>query len=229
MYKVRVLLTWKDPKKVPADSISAVHSEDGVYTVKSSTGSSVYDVNITSGNCSCPYFLQHNIPCKHMFSIFEHTEWSWKNLPLSLTESPHMVLQTSLLKVNQSEPHSVDDDTDCVDILAGNLDTVIVDHKVGDPTNSDTVLSEIPTYHSTGKMLLNMQKKIRDTLAKCSAAVFMIDDISVLLAINDKVSDIHSELLQMASTNLSSEQIPVMKCLMADEANEYKQEIHLIS
>jgi len=48
-------------------------------------------------------------------------------------------------------------------------------------------------------MLLNVQKKIRDTLAKCSAAVFMIDDISVLQAMDDKVKGIHTELLQIAS------------------------------
>ena len=57
----------------------------------------------------------------------------------------------------------------------------------------------------------------------------MIHDISVLKEIDDKVNHIHTELLQTASTNLSSEQIPVMKCLMADESNEYKQRIHLIS
>ena len=57
----------------------------------------------------------------------------------------------------------------------------------------------------------------------------MIDEISVLKEIDDKVNHIHTELLQTASTNLSSEQIPVMKCLMADESNEYKQRIHLIS
>jgi len=46
-------------------------------------------------------------------------------MELSLTESPHMALEASLLKFNQLEPHSVDDDTD---ILAGNLDTATVDH-----------------------------------------------------------------------------------------------------
>ena len=99
----------------------------------------------------------------------------------------------------------------------------------GNHADPDAVHSTIPSYHPSGKMLLSMQKNIRDNLAKCSAAVFMIDDISVLKEIDNKVNHIHTELLQTASTNLSSEQIPVMKCLMADESNEYKQRIHLIS
>ena len=104
--------------KVPADSISVMCSKNGIYSVKSSSGSSVYDVNITDGNCSCPYFFKHNLPCKHMFSIFEHTEWSWQNLPLSLTESPHniMVLEESFLKIDQSEPsNSSDNAITCID------------------------------------------------------------------------------------------------------------------
>jgi len=87
------IANMKRSKKVPADSISVVDSKDGVYRVKSSTRSSVYDVNITS-NCSCPYFFQHNIPCKHMFSIFAHTEWSWNNLPYR--KPSYMVLEAKL-------------------------------------------------------------------------------------------------------------------------------------
>ena len=221
-------------KKVPADSISEIHAKDGIYEVKSSSGNSVYDVNITDGTCSCPYFLKQNLPCKHIFSIFEHTDWSWKNLPISLTESPHMILEETFLKVNQSEPNSVIDVTVCAGKVDDHTDTG--DHNInqevdydGNHADPDAVHSTIPSYHPSGKTLLSMQKKIRDNLAKCSAAVFMIDDISVLKEIDDKVNHIHTELLQTASTNLSSEQIPVMKCLMADESNEYKQRIHLIS
>jgi len=57
----------------------------------------------------------------------------------------------------------------------------------------------------------------------------MIDNISALKEIDDNVNHIHTKLLQTASTSLGSEQIPVMKCLMADESNEYKQKLHLIS
>jgi len=86
-------------KKVPADSISAICIKDRIFRVKSSSGSSVYDVNITG---SCPYFLKQNLPCKHMFSIFEHTDWSWQNLPLSLTENPHMVLEERYTSLSQT-------------------------------------------------------------------------------------------------------------------------------
>ena len=39
----------------------------------------------------------------------------------------------------------------------------------------------------------------------------MIDHINVLKEIDNKVNHIHTELLQATSTNLSSEQVPVIK------------------
>jgi len=146
-------------KKVPADSISVMCSKNGIYSVESSRGSSVYDVNITDGNCSCPYFLKHNLPCKHMFSIFEHTEWSWQNLPLSLTESPYMVLEESFLKIDQSEPSNSSDNAIISIDEVNNCTDAGINQKVDYDGNRDAVSSTTPSYRPAGKALLSMQKK----------------------------------------------------------------------
>ena len=57
----------------------------------------------------------------------------------------------------------------------------------------------------------------------------MIDNISILKELDEKVNSIHAELMHAASTTLTSEQIPVMKCLMSEEVSEYKKRIQLIS
>ena len=43
------------------------------------------------------------------------------------------------------------------------------------------------------------------------------------------MNSIHAVLMQATCTTLSSEQIPVMKCLMSEEVSEYKKKINLIS
>lgn len=135
-----------------------------------------------------------------------------------------MILETNLLKADSCVLYNNDDVAHHADEVDGYQDDKPVTNHVG----SNAVHSEIPPYYPSGKVLLNMQKK-SDTLAKCSAAVFMIDDIGILKELDNKVSCIHSELLLTASTNLSSEQIPVMKCLMKDEISKYKRKICLIT
>jgi len=51
----------------------------------------------------------------------------------------------------------------------------------------------IPPHQTAGSQLLRLQKQLRDELAKCSAAVFMVDDITVLENVQRKVHSIHSE------------------------------------
>lgn len=47
---------------------------------------------------SCPYFSQRQIPCKHIFSIFKNFQWTWEDLPRSLTEGPLLILDNAFLK-----------------------------------------------------------------------------------------------------------------------------------
>ena len=229
-------------KEIPAASILEISLKDGVYKVISSSGKFEYDVKIADGTCSCPYFLRENIPCKHMFSVFEHSTWSWANLPLTLTESPHMMLEMNISRAaDHCEPQYIDDVPDhadqvaAADMVVDHVDPVVdhvheVDDLVDQVTDTrQSVHTEIPTYQPSGKTLLNLQKRIRDNLAKCSAAVFMIDNINILKELDEKVNNIHTELMQAASTTLTSEQIPVMKCLMSEEVSEYKKRIQLIS
>ena len=220
-------------KEIPAASVSEICSKDGVYKVMSSRGKIEYDVKIVGGTCSCPYFLREKIPCKHIFSVFEHYKWSWANLPSALTESPHMILEMNIIKTDHCEPHYVDNADQVaaashVDPVVDHVDPV-VDHADQASSTSQSVYTEIPTYQPSGKRLLSLQKRIRDNLAKCSVAIFMVDNISLLEELDEKMNSIHAVLMQAASTTLSSEQIPVMKCLMSEEVSEYKKKINLIS
>ena len=99
------LLNRERGRKIPLNYFIQL-PQDGTFAVtKSQVGSQSDDnwkVDICGGTCSCPAFLSFNIPCKHMFAIFRHfPQWSWDNLPNTLTNSPHMTLDHDL--TNSSE------------------------------------------------------------------------------------------------------------------------------
>ena len=78
-------------------------------------------------------------------------------------------------------------------------------------------------YHSIRHLAANCFacKRLRDELAKCSAAVFMVDDIAILENVQTKVHSIHSELLSTSSIFEKEEELPILKNLMKEEVSEY--------
>ena len=89
------LLNIEKGKTIELSSIREDDAVNGVYSVKSKKG--MYKVQIQEGDCSCPYFTQSRIPCKHIFSIIQNFRWRWEDLPHSLTESPFMTLDSDIL------------------------------------------------------------------------------------------------------------------------------------
>ena len=77
---------------------------------------------------------------------------------------------------------------------------------------------------------LRLQKQLRDELAKCSAAVFMVDDITALENVQSKVHSIHSELLLTSSTKHADDrELPILKNLMKEEVAEYQRKAKVIA
>ena len=77
------LASMEKAKLIPSTAISETSSSSGEFKVTSGNGT--YDVKIIAGSYSCPYFCQERIPCKHIFSIFNHFPWNWSDLPVVLT------------------------------------------------------------------------------------------------------------------------------------------------
>ena len=67
---------------------------DGCYEIKSNSG------DICNGVCTCESFTLQQIPCKHMFAVFSQSNWSWNDLPKSLTNSVNLTLEVPSLSMN---------------------------------------------------------------------------------------------------------------------------------
>ena len=57
-----------------------------------------HDVKIIAGSCSCSYSCQERI---HIFSVFNQFAWNWSDLPVALTQSAYITLETDLLETDQ--------------------------------------------------------------------------------------------------------------------------------
>ena len=126
-------------------------------------------------------------PMQTSFSTFLNFKWRWEDLALFLTEHPFLTLDSSALKDECTDPPPAVEDN----FVRSNS-------------------TPIPLYQSAGSKLLHPQKLVRDELAKSTAGVFMVDDISMLENVQTKARDVHSELLKAAST-WQAEELPIVK------------------
>ena len=75
-------------KKIKNDSIISMATDD-CYEIKSKSGGT-HTVDICNGVCTCKSFTLQQIPCKHMFVVLSQSNWSWNDLPKSLTNSVNL-------------------------------------------------------------------------------------------------------------------------------------------
>jgi len=121
-------------------------------------------VNIPGGICGCSYFQKSLIPCKHMFAIFTHfpSDWSWKNLPPSLTESSYMTLDIAVL--HSDEVTEVLNDSNLEQTTMEEMDT---SNETPDP----------PAKQTNAHQLLLAQRQARDALSKCISVIFSLENL----------------------------------------------------
>ena len=160
-----------------------------------------------------PYYTLRQIPCKHMFCILQNFNWTWDDFPSSCTECTHIILDRELdMCISQG------------DVLAEHLDIPPNDDSIPFVGHSST---SIPPHQTAGSKLLCLQKQLRDELAKCTAAVFMIDDIRTLETLKERVHDIHTELVSAVSSQ--TEGLTTMKHLIKEEVAESRKRSKLIT
>ena len=209
------LLSIEKAAGIELSSITEEDALNGFYKVTSKTNT--YMVKIKEGTCSCPYFSQRQIPCKHIFSIFKNFQWTWEDLPHSLTESPLLILDNALLKRKDKlsdypSGSGIEEDTEA-------------------PPNESDIEEDIetppacsiPLHQTAGSRLFTLQKQIRDELAKCSTLAFMIDDTNALETIKQKIQDIHSHMMLVAGSDDQPDKLIPMRQLIKEEIMDFRK------
>ena len=209
------------------NSSDIITDKEGLFTLKS--GDKSYSVNILSGHCSCPYFTKRNIPCKHMFAIFNllPQQWSWHDLPMCLTNSAYMTLDTGMLLLKE-EAMSGDLEGCSTETQADlDLSTFVCGSDAKNELPSDVSTSEIhwmsqsngesfqkiPKKQTLGHKLRLQQKKAHELLTKCKDVCYLTTDSSVLKTVIQDAEKIYSRLIKSTGVNNTGECLPVFPVL----------------
>ena len=178
-------------KEIEHDSITSMGT-DGCYEVKINQ-SSPHAVDICNGTCTCKSFILQQIPCKHMFAVFSQSKWRWNDLPKSLIDSVNMTLEVPSFSAGGENQTSGE-------VTTSNMCTGIQEE-----SNPSNTTDPIPVHQSSQHQLLMSQKHARDSFAKCIAAVFTIDDVSVCEQIATEAEHLYSIIV---SSTQSSDGLP---------------------
>ena len=219
------------------NSSDIITDKEGLFTLKS--GDKSYSVNILSGHCSCPYFTKRNIPCKHMFAIFNllPQQWSWHDLPMCLTNSAYMTLDTGMLLLKE-EAMSGDLEGSSTETQADlDLSTFVCGSDAKNELPSDVSTSEIhwmsqsngesfqkiPKKQTLGHKLRSQQKKAHELLTKCKDVCYLTTDSSVLKTVIQDAEKIYSRLIKSTGVNNTGECLPVFPVLAQVSVNKCKK------
>ena len=219
------------------NSSDIITDKEGLFTLKS--GDKSYSVNILSGHCSCPYFTKRNIPCKHMFAIFNllPQQWSWHDLPMCLTNSAYMTLDTGMLLLKE-EAMSGDLEGCSTETQADlDLSTFVCGSDAKNELPSDVSTSEIhwmsqsngesfqkiPKKQTLGHKLRSQQKKAHELLTKCKDVCYLTTDSSVLKTVIQDAEKIYSRLIKSTGVNNTGECLPVFPVLAQVSVNKCKK------
>lgn len=71
---------------------------DGTCLVRSEQSLDIYNVNLRGPSCECGAFQHSFLPCKHMFAVFNFTNYSWQSLPSTYRESPYLTLDLEVFE-----------------------------------------------------------------------------------------------------------------------------------
>ena len=195
-------------REIKQDDITS-KGDDGCYEIKSNQ-SGTHTVDICSGACTCKSFVLQQIPCKHMFAVFSASNWSWDDLPKSLTNSVNMTLEVPLLP-----PHMEGQKSD---------EATTSDTGMQEESNPPNTSDPIPIPQSSDYQLLKAQKHARDSLSKCISAVFTIENVTVCEEVAAGAEHLYN---QIVLSTQSSDGLPTFPLLRKAGVTEYREKMKM--
>ena len=101
-------------KKYTEDDVLTKDVKMGKFTIQGSGKVHTIDFGVATGKptCTCPDWLQWQIPCKHFFSIFRLVEgWGWNALPDTYKTSAYLCSDSKALSEQQQLPQFTVEET----------------------------------------------------------------------------------------------------------------------
>ena len=147
-----------------------------------------------------------------MFAVFSQSNWSWNDLPKSLTNSVNLTLEVPSFSMNVKD-QEMDEET-------------VPDTGIPEESNHSNTTDPIPIWQSSEHQLLKAQKHARDSLAKCIAAVFTIDDVGVCEEVAMGAEHIYN-LIVSSTQSSDGLDLPSFPLLQKAGVTEYRKKMRM--
>ena len=208
------LLNLERGRRIPKNKLMELSTEgkfNAQKSVSESESDDKWNIDICGGTCTCPSFLSSKIPCKHMFAIFHHfPQWTWKSLPKTLTNAPHMTLSCShpLIPSHTEKSHS---DADELYVHV-------------DDTGEDNVspTQPIPTKTTDGAQVYRLQKQVEELLGRCRTLAFLTNEIPVLTKALSQCHSVMETLAASATDSATTHLPPIFHSISQAGVKEFK-------
>lgn len=168
---------WTSAGDIPASNVRQTTDVD--FTVTSSDSSNVYRVHLGQKNampyCECYDWSRSHWPCKHMLSIFRHTEYSWDNLCPMYRDSPFFGIDNELFDMDPTYSQAAVDDK--------MVDVRYVDDEVDVSGDSEQ----------------QRQPQVTAVAARCRERLRWLQDASYICTDHTALSNLDSDLQQLCS------------------------------
>lgn len=114
--------------------------------------------------CDCAYFSSNFMPCKHMFAIFNHTDYTWESFPTFYRNHALFTLDTGCISERNAG-------------LLADIDMIKVEGKGGDDILES---STTPDGKEFNEEVSEAQRQLRDNLKLLSDLSYLSTDVKML-------------------------------------------------
>ena len=144
-----------------------------------------------------------------MFAVFNHYRmWTWDNLPVTLAQSPHILLDTS-------GTNSIEEPQPASPVNAGCVPENV-------PYESYEITNPIPIAQTDSNFL---QKKLEEMLAQCRTLTFLTTDTSLLNTALQQCSKLVVTLTSAATTSSHDPRVPPVFSAITEEFKQTSKTI----
>ena len=153
------------------------------------------DIDCYNPRCSCFAWIKSELPCKHIFTIIEHTYITWEDLPESFCNHPLFNLDEDILGFSEADfalpPDSEEFDPQIIEELR-NATLDEVGSEVQEEVES-LLESHTSTVDDPGMKIENIQFKVREQCQLIKVFSYNFVNPHVAKSFLDELSELYTK------------------------------------
>lgn len=178
---------------IPESDILSKTDKQGCYDITSQSNRDItYECSVIQGFCTCTYFTRNHIPCKHMFCVFEHTNYTWNDLPPQIKNANHLIIDESSISESPLYLEKVQDTSESTDITQNSQASEPTEPTSQTNSNNEKRQKKLSQAQMAKKCIIQTREKIQQLLG----LLYQLDIKSATKLLNNQTFDKINQTIQ---------------------------------